>query len=222
MQSLISGLFSLLKSMLRSPTPRSSGSDTPASPPASSPGSSGKTGSTKPRTLAWGAKVSAAFRETLFDVAAALGVEPDYLMACIAFETGETFRSNIRNAAGSGAIGLIQFMPATARGLGTSTEALARMSAVEQLDWVRMYFKPYAGRLHTLSDVYMAILWPKAIGKPEDYILWRKGASPTTYRQNSGLDVNGDHDITKAEAAGLIQAKLERGRLPGNLWREAA
>lgn len=216
MRSLISGLFSLLKSMLRSPTPPSSGSDTPASQPASSPGSSGKTGSTKHRTLAWGAKVSAEFRERLFEVAAALGVYPDYLMACIAFETAETFRPDIRNAAGSGAVGLIQFMPATARGLGTSTEALARMSAVEQLDLVRMYFKPYAGRLHTLSDVYMAILWPKAIGKPEDYVLFTQPS--IAYTQNAGLDRDRDGSITKAEAAGLVQAKLERGRLPGNLW----
>ena len=95
-------------------------------------------------------------------------------MACIAFETAETFRPDIRNAAGSGAVGLIRFMPSTERGLGTSTEALTRMSAVEQLDWVRMYFKPYAGRLKTLSDVYMAILWPKAIGKPEDYVLFTR------------------------------------------------
>lgn len=221
MLSFLSGLLSRLMSGLKSRPISSAGSASPSSPLASSPGSFGKTGSTNPRTLAWGAKVSAAFRETLFDVAAALGVEPDYLMACIAFETGETFRSNIRNAAGSGAVGLIQFMPATARGLGTSTEALAKMTAVEQLVYVRMYFKPYAGRLKTLSDVYMAILWPKAIGKPEDYVLWSKGTRPTTYRQNSGLDVNGDHDITKAEAASLIQAKLARGRLPGNLWREA-
>ncbi len=63
-----------------------------------------------------------------------------------------------------------------------------------------MYFESCAGRLHTLSDVYMAILLPKAIDKPENYVLWSKSTRPTKYRQNSGLDVNGDHDITKAEA----------------------
>jgi hypothetical protein len=220
MLSFLSGLLSRLMSGLKSRPISSAGSASPSSPSASSPGSYGKTGSTNPRTLAWGAKVSAEFRERLFEVAAALGVYPDYLMACIAFETAETFRPDIRNAAGSGAVGLIQFMPATARGLGTSTEALARMSAVEQLDLVRMYFKPYAGRLHTLSDVYMAILWPKAIGKPEDYVLFTQPS--IAYTQNAGLDRDRDGSITKAEAAGLVQAKLERGRLPGNLWREAA
>lgn len=167
-------------------------------------------------TLAWGAKVSEQFREALFEVAEALGVDPDYLMACIAFETAETFRPDIRNAAGSGAVGLIQFMPATAQGLGTSTEALARMAAVEQLDYVRMYFKPYAGRLRTLSDVYMAILWPRAVGQPEDYVLFVQPSK--AYAQNAGLDIDKDGRITKAEAASLVQARLERGRLPGNIW----
>lgn len=219
MLSFLSGLLSRLMSGLKSRPILSAGSASPSSPSASSPESSGKTDSTKPRALAWGARVSAEFRARLFEIAAALGVEPDYLMACIAFESAETFRPDVRNAAGSGAVGLIQFMPATARGLGTSTEALAKMSAVEQLDWVRMYFKPYAGRLRTLSDVYMTILWPKAIGKPEDYVLFTRPS--IAYTQNAGLDLDRDGRITKAEAASLVMAKLERGRLPGNLWREA-
>lgn len=139
-------------------------------------------------------------------------------MACIAFESGETFRPDIKNMAGSGATGLIQFMPATARGLGTTVEALAKMTAVEQLDYVRLYFKPYQGRVKTLSDVYMAILWPAGIGKPEGWILWELAERPTTYRQNSGLDANKDGAITKAEAAAKVRAKLDKGRLPENLW----
>jgi len=172
------------------------------------------------RQLAWGNKVSAAFREKVFIICAALGIDPDYLMACIAFETGGTFNPAERNRSGSGATGLIQFMPKTAVALGTTTSALAAMSALEQLDWVLKYFQPYAGRLKTLSDVYMAILWPKAIGKPENYVLWEKGTSPTTYRQNAGLDMDGDHDIEKQEAAAKVQAMLVKGRLPQNLWIE--
>lgn len=41
-------------------------------------------------------------------------------MAAMAFESGETFSPSIKNAAGSGAVGLIQFMPSTAKALGTS------------------------------------------------------------------------------------------------------
>ena len=173
------------------------------------------------RRLAWGQKVSAAFRDRLFEICQILGVEPDYLMACIAFESAETFRPDIRNAAGSGATGLIQFMSSTARGLGTTTDALAAMTAEQQLEWVLAYFLPYRGRLQTLGDVYMAILWPAGIGKPDDWTLWDQASRPTTYRQNAGLDMNKDGRITKAEAAAKVLAKLERGRRPEFMWEGA-
>lgn len=174
---------------------------------------------TKPlRRLAWGSKVSQAFRDRLFEICQILGVEPDYLMACMAFESAETFSPSIKNAAGSGAAGLIQFMPNTAKGLGTTTSALATLTAEQQLEWVLAYFMPYKGRLKTLADVYMAILWPAGIGKPDDWTLWDEVSRPTTYRQNAGLDLNKDGKITKAEAAAMVLAKLERGRLAQFQW----
>lgn len=174
---------------------------------------------TKPlRQLAWGRKVSQAFRDRLFEICQILDVEPDYVMACMAFESAETFSPSIKNAAGSGATGLIQFMPNTAKGLGTTTAALAAMTSEQQLEWVLAYFLPYKGRLKTLADVYMAILWPAAIGKADGWTLWDKASRPTTYRQNAGLDLNKDGKITKAEAAAKVLAKLERGRLAQFQW----
>jgi hypothetical protein len=172
---------------------------------------------TKP-TLAWGNKVSAQFRTLVFAIASNLGIEPDYLMACMAFESGRTFSASVKNAAGSGATGLIQFMPTTAKGMGTTVEALAAMTPEEQLDWVGVYFRPYKGRCKTLSDAYMAILMPSYIGKPEDSILFSGGIS---YRQNSGLDANSDGHVTKAEAAAHVQTMLDLGRQPQNLWVQA-
>lgn len=169
--------------------------------------------------IAWGAKVSEEFRVKAAAIAVELGVSPSHLMACMAFESGETFSSSIRNAAGSGAVGLIQFMPNTARSMGTSTRALAAMSAAQQLDYVRQYFLPWRGRLHGLGDLYMAILWPKAVGKPDEYILWAKGKAPIAYRQNAGLDANKDGAVTKAEAAAKVEAKLNKGLQPGYVWR---
>jgi hypothetical protein len=143
-----------------------------------------------------------------------LRTHPNWIMACMAFESGETFSPSIRNAAGSGAIGLIQFMPSTAKGLGTSTAHLADMTAEEQLEFVHRYFLPYKGRLSKLSDVYMAILWPAAIGKPDSAPLWDATTRPTTYRQNAGLDTNKDRTITKGEAAGKVARKLIKGLTP--------
>jgi hypothetical protein len=158
--------------------------------------------------LAWGAKVSPEFKAKVRKIAAGLGCEPNYLMACMAFESGETFSPGVRNAAGSGAVGLIQFMPSTAKGLGTTSEALAGMSAESQLEFVEKYFKGQPP-VRTLEDVYMAILWPRAVGKPNDYVLF--AAPSVQYHQNRGLDRDRDGAVTKAEAAAAVGAKLARG-----------
>lgn len=163
--------------------------------------------------LVWGAKVSQDFRSRLLNIAQTLGVDPDFLMACIAFESGETFSPSVKNAAGSGAVGLIQFMPQTAFLLGTSTEELQAMTTEEQLGYVFKYFMPSRGKMKTLSDLYMAILWPAAVGKEESYVLFSQTDSehPKRYLQNRGLDFNSDGVITKAEAAAGPQHKLEKG-----------
>lgn len=167
--------------------------------------------------IAWGSHVSPVFCERIWWIADTLRLNPDDLMACIAWESGETFRADIKNAAGSGATGLIQFMPSTARSLGTSTDQLARMSSEDQLNYVYQYFRPYAGRLNNLGDVYMAILWPAGVGKPDSYILWEKGASPTTFRQNAGLDMNKDGRVSRAECVSKILGKLSKGLQPENV-----
>jgi hypothetical protein len=166
--------------------------------------------------LAWGARVSQAFRDHVRTIASNLGCDPDHLMAAMAFETGETFSPSIRNAAGSGATGLIQFMPSTAQALGTTTTDLAAMSAEQQLAYVEKYFAPFKGKLATLEDVYMAILWPRAVGQPNSYVLFSRSGKPKTYQQNAGLDRDGDGNVTKQEAASVVAAKLAKGRQPAN------
>lgn len=162
-------------------------------------------------TLAWGRKVNNEFRLRLREMCIRFGWSKDHaswLMACIAFETGETFSPRIVNKAGSGAVGLIQFMPKTAEDLGTDSIALMGMEAAEQLEYVEKYFKPYAHRVANLPDMYMAILMPKYVGAPLDAVLFSGGIA---YRQNSGLDADVDGRITKLEASSKVQAKLDRG-----------
>ncbi|MFZ2403543.1 MAG: hypothetical protein WAW41_00285 [Methylobacter sp.] len=164
--------------------------------------------------LAWGAKVSATFRSKICKIAEGLGCNPDFLMAAMAFETGETFSPNIVNNV-SGATGLIQFMPSTAVSLGTTTTALANMSAEDQLDFVAEYFANQKGKLHTLEDVYMAILWPAAVGKDNNHVLFTDPAK--AYTQNKGLDWNLDGQVTKAEAAAKVRERLDKGMKPENI-----
>jgi hypothetical protein len=171
--------------------------------------------SLSPNAMAWGKKVSQEFKDRVRWIAQELELPPegaDWLMACMAFESAETFRADIRNAAGSGATGLIQFMPRTAEGLQTTTDQLAAMTPENQLNFVYLYFKPYKGRIKNLGDMYMAILWPRGVGKPDEWVLWDAEDRPTTYRQNAGLDTDGDKQITRGEAVAKVRAKLVRGR----------
>lgn len=179
----------------------------------------------KPK-LAWGARVSQTFRDRVWwiaeDITTKQGAkfDPNWLMACIAWESGESFSPSKKNMAGSGATGLIQFMPVTAGELSTyrkttvTTATLAAMTAEDQLTWVYWYFRMQIDRhgpITNLEDCYMAILWPGAIGSPVSTPLWAQGKAPTTYRQNAGLDSNKDGVITKAEAAQHVAEKLVKG-----------
>jgi hypothetical protein len=164
--------------------------------------------------IPWAKRAGPEFVEAAALMVRALRWPIDYLpwnMACIGFETAGTFSASVKNRAGSGATGLIQFMRPTAEGLGTTTEDLARMTAIEQLTYVQLYFQPYASRIRSLADMYMAILLPKYIGADGDRPLFSGG---TAYRQNSGLDANNDGKVTKDEACDRVRAMLAKGYLP--------
>lgn len=159
--------------------------------------------------LVWGARVSQEFRVKVREIGGRQNLDPNWYMAVMAFETGRTFSPAEINRAGSGATGLLQFMPSTARAMGTSTRALANMSAVEQLDYVEKYFEPYVGRINNLGDMYMAVLWPAGIGKADSWVMWTSGS--IEYTQNAGLDTNHDGTITRGEAVSRVNAMYTEG-----------
>jgi hypothetical protein len=158
--------------------------------------------------IAWGKVIGPQFKNKVIAICGDLGCDPSHLTSSMAFETGETFAPDKVNSV-SGATGLIQFMPSTARSLGTTTAQLAQMTAIEQLDYVERYFQPYRGKMSTVSDVYMAILWPSAVGKPDAAVLFKTPSA--AYNQNKGLDANKDGQVTKGEAAAKVYQKLSRG-----------
>lgn len=163
--------------------------------------------------LRWGAKVSKTFRDRVLWMRDALQMPKEggnWLMTGMAFETGRTFRADVKNAAGSSGTGLIQFMSFTAKALGTTVEELAKMTPEDQLNYVYKYFLPYKGKLNTLGDVYLAILYPKAIGKSDDWTMWEKGT--LAYTQNKGLDKNSDGKITRKEVLTTITKVYDEGK----------
>lgn len=151
------------------------------------------------------------FKQKVIQIAADIKTDANFLMAIMSFETGGSFSPSETNKF-TNATGLIQFMPSTAKSLGTTIDELAKMSQLRQLDFVEMYFKPFKNRLKTLEDAYMAVLFPAAIGKGDGHVLFK---SPTkAYKQNSGLDLNGDGLITVREAAERVRRRFGAAPVP--------
>ena len=152
------------------------------------------------------------FNKKLDKIAGLLGVESSHLLAIMKMES-RVDPSAVNKM--SGATGLIQFMPDTARSLGTSVEALREMTAVEQLDYVYKYFKMVRIKPGMdLGDLYMAVFMPKFVGYPNDFVLGQDGggkvpgtnlSSDLVYKQNKGLDKNKDGSITVADVKSSVQ-----------------
>lgn len=157
----------------------------------------------------FGTKVSVEFRKKVIAYCRLLQIDHNWLMACMALETGETFSPSIRNP-DSGAVGLIQFTKPAATTVGTTKEALGAMTAEAQLEYVYKYFEPVIGKLSSIEDVYAQIFCPAAVGKPNDHVLYST-ASGAAYSQNSGLDSNKDGKITKEEAGARVREKYDIG-----------
>jgi len=145
------------------------------------------------------------FNRKLEKIAGQLGVKASDLIAIMKQESGVN-PSAVNSS--SGATGLIQFMPSTANRLGTSTDELRRMSAVDQLDYVYKYFKMTGVGNGTLGDLYMAVFMPKYVGANDNTVLGQAGAdgfSGRVYSQNKGLDRNKDGKITVADVKQSVE-----------------
>ena len=151
------------------------------------------------------------FLNRVIDVSNNIGlVNPNHLMAVMFKESA--LNSKARNPVG-GATGLIQFMPDTAKGLGTTTDALYAMDNVIQLDYVEKYFllvkKWTKKELHTYEDLYLATFWPAALGKPDDFIIQSaKMSKELIALQNKSVDLNKDSKITVGEFREYTRKRL--------------
>lgn len=101
-----------------------------------------------------------AFSAKVRAISKRLGINPDWLMSVMHFES--KINPKAKNPY-STATGLIQFMESTAQGLGTNTAALYNMSAIDQLDYVEAYLRPHSGKMNSFVNVYLAVFYPVAI-----------------------------------------------------------
>lgn len=148
-------------------------------------------------------KVSEEFIEKVKSISRYLEINPNWLMVVIELETAGTFSASITNKLGY--TGLIQFGKKTAFDLGTSTDDLRKMDAIEQLDWVKEYFKPFRKKMKNIADVYLAVFFPAAIGKSDGWVLHtHRLKAERIAKWNPLFDINKDKRIQVWE----IKSKL--------------
>jgi hypothetical protein len=158
--------------------------------------------------------VSQAFAAKVVAISSRLGINPDWLMVVMAYETQYTFKANKRN--GNVAVGLIQFTNASIAQLNKvyranlTKDKLAAMTELEQLDWVEKYLAMYRSKLKSLGDLYSAVFNPSHIGKSDNLVLYK--APSTAYSSNRGFDSKGNMDgrITLGEVRDTIYAEARK------------
>lgn len=135
------------------------------------------------------------FEDKVRHTADRLNIPPEWLMAVMYSES--KFNSSVENHKGSGAVGLIQWMPATIKDFGVSVNSVKNAGPIKQMDYVYKYLnnvKDRYGEFKSLTDLYLAILYPRALGGDYCYTLYAKPS--VNYEQNSGLDHNKDGRVT--------------------------
>lgn len=127
------------------------------------------------------------------DISEKFSIKPIWLMRVIIKESG-----GYPNAVNpkSNATGIIQWMPSTAKYLGTSVDNLKQMSIVEQLYYVEKYLHKVTSNynINSYENLYLSVFYPKALGKSDNYII---GNNDKVVAQNKTVDFDNDGIITK-------------------------
>jgi hypothetical protein len=122
-----------------------------------------------------------------------LGIETKWFYSAIKIESGGNRKAQNKN---SKATGLIGFLPSTAKRLNTSVEEIQQMSNIEQFECIKKYIKvsTKGRKIKSKIDLYLAILYPSALGRPNSYVIAKKNTNACNW--NKPLDVDKDSTLT--------------------------
>jgi hypothetical protein len=164
-------------------------------------------------------KVPASYRsgfvKKVSEISAKIGIDPNWLMAIMYFESGRTFSPSKGN--NIGCYGLIQFCPdrgknyKTINGKQYFISDIAKMDYSEQLDLVYEYYKAYTGKIKSYTDTYFVTFFPLAVGKPDDWIIQGGGLTAgQIYRANPAFQNVKDGKLRVWEVKKTILKELPK------------
>ncbi|OJW79575.1 MAG: hypothetical protein BGO69_12660 [Bacteroidetes bacterium 46-16] len=142
--------------------------------------------------------IRAAFAQKVTDIAAGLQIDPNWLMQVMYAESKlKASAQNIQKGRLIAA-GLLQWTSAS--GAPGAPQSMLQRNHLQQLDWVKEYFKPYRGKMHSYFDVYLVTFFPAAVGKPDNYVFSTSRLSASLIAsQNPAVNIVKDGKITMAE-----------------------
>lgn len=140
-------------------------------------------------------------REHVRVICDSLNIETKHLYTIIKLESSGNKKAFNKN---SKAVGLIGFLPKTAKRLGTSTEEILQMSNKQQLDLVYAYFLLINKnkKISHITDLYIAVLYPKALNKSDEYVIGEKNSKAVKW--NRPLDIDKDSILTVKDVKSYI------------------
>lgn len=140
-----------------------------------------------------------------------LGINPNWLLGVMYFETAGTLSPSKKNSIGS--VGLIQFTRDSGAGENGQRKEyktiqgkryfltdIAKMTFTNQMELVELYLMPYKGKMNSYLDVYLAVFFPLAMDKDDSFVLKTNTLSASLIaKQNPIFDSNKDLKITRKE-----------------------
>lgn len=139
------------------------------------------------------------FGEKVILICNEMNINPNWLMGLMYFETARTFSPSIENSIGC--VGLIQFCSSARTDLNVSKASLKAMTNVRQLDYVKLYFthaswkRNLLTKVNNLTDLYLIIFYPIAVGKSDNYVLGSHNGTYTTVYNNNPFFHDGTGQI---------------------------
>jgi len=163
-------------------------------------------------------KVPIAYREAFINkvrqVAFNLNVNPNWLMVIMNFESAGSFSPSRWGGKNKSYVGLIQFGNLAAKEMKTTTKALSQMSAVQQLDYVEIYYKKWYKMLKmkfpkSFVDFYLITLFPSKANKGHNAVIESRGIPAKSFAKvNPKFRTNARGGVTVGEVHRVLISEL--------------
>lgn len=143
------------------------------------------------------------FTRRVIEISDTLGVDPNWSMVLMNSESG--LKSNAKNRF-TGAYGLFQLTPGTAKHMKVDFSKYKDMNQLQQLEVFLQYFIPFKNRMHSFVDMYLCCFYPMggAVMRIQGDYIFPKSVCV----QNKSFDIDKDGVLHLWEVRNYMRKKI--------------